>query len=821
MEIFTQSELKNLYDLQEGGNWKAVQKYQPELKMKLLRDYGDSWNKYKSKHPDIVSVFNSNDENQQEFIIDLKIAKRYHLKEHLDEFLERSQNSTAGIRAFIDICHSQNPQKMYNDMFLAVLIQAEAEFLKQIHKETQKKLENIDLTDFCKEIKKSLDKQNIKIIERIYKLKLKDIILFIRDNPVKLVGGEVRPHTAKFIEMETRILAQNGIKVITLQKYCDTATIYMFSYLCYLFGATGATYYTSSHSSNYLCGRKILASDGSQILPDVYENYREILNRIVNDNIYRNKEKYKIKISKKLHPNILNTLSYDKMAKLYVSILNITKNEIDIINKATSKGHKIVLNALNGSTSKTLKPILKELGINKSVFKWLYEKESRLFDIGYKVVKSKDKETGKDVYNVEHMGVDTTIPEVIKTIPYPDLLKGEPVGTKIYECDPDSDRFILKQIMKKSDFSLLDNYCIDYYELGNNKIFVAPNPNKIFLCLDIVDYELMKDSGTWNDYTSLYMTTYVSWKAWSEFAHSVKHMKNVITLVGFKNLTSIQRKVEDWYFHSDKPKLIFEDQLGNKIAIDRKRQLRVHCKEEESGGRVAGMNKVCGNILGEKVMAMPEKSATDSLISELIYSSKLYLRNSQNYIIVNSLDDFFKKYKLFSKVDFRLDISHGLPQGVIAQMEHNKQQAEMKKADAIKTNFNNFFFSIAKAVEEKQLTKEKACGIFSEIMPLYKGTWKCLDKIMLAEELLAKGKKRPEGVIIEFKKINNCVPIVNELDFRPSGTDPLKSKIYGDASSIDPPKIEKIKNDFERLACQDLYKILKNHKIKPVVEKKE
>ncbi len=818
MKILTQRELKNLYDSQEKEDWRIIQKHQPELKEKLLRDYEDNWVKYKNKHSDIKPIFNLDNKDKQEFIINSEIADRYNLRKHLNDFLEKSQNSTAGIRAFVDILHSQNPQKMYNDMFLAVLIQAEAEFIKKIHKETQKKLENINPDDFCRTIRKNLNSRNMEIIESIYELKLEDIIPFVKNNPVKLVGGEVRPHTAKFVEMETRILARNGIKVITLREYSDTTTIYMFSYLCYLLGATGATYYTSSHSSNYLCGRKVLAPDGSQILPDVYENYREILNRIINDDIYKNKREYKLKMSEAHHPNILKTLSYDRMAKLYVSTLNATKSEIDIINKAVSNGHKIIVNALNGSTAGTLKPILKELGINESVFEWLYEKESQFFDVGYLVVRSKDKETNEDMYSVEHLGIDTTIPEVAKTIPYFELLKGKPEDTKIYECDPDSDRFVLKQIMKKDDSPLLDNYGIGYYELDDDKILAAPSPNKIFLCLDIIDYELMKGEGIWDDYTSFYIITYVSWRAWSEFADSVKQMKKVVTLVGFKNLTSIQREIENWYFYSDKPELTFKDQLGNKITMDKKKQLRVHCKEEESGGRVAGMNKVCNNILGEKTIAMPEKSAADSLVSELIYSSKLYLENSKNYLVINSLDSFFKKYKLSSKIDFRLDILHGLPQGVIAQMDHDRQRAEMKKAGAVKANFNNFFFSIAKAVGEKQIAKEKASAILSEVMPSYKNIWKCLDRIMLTEELLAKGEKRPEGVLMEFKEMNGCVPVVSEFDFRPSGTDPLKSKIYGDASSIDLDKIEQIRSDFEKLARQDLYKILEDHKISSAIE---
>ncbi|OYT34172.1 MAG: hypothetical protein B6U87_02500 [Candidatus Aenigmarchaeota archaeon ex4484_52] len=799
-KFLNQAQLKNLYDLQQQGNWEKIQNVQLKLKATLLHNYKTNWKKYKRHHKEIKPVFDLKNKEAQEFTITKKTAEQYYLKSHLKEFLEKSRNSTGGIRSFVDIENSLNPQKMYNDLFLGVLIQAEAEFLKNIHKkEIKKKLENVNIVEFCKKIRKQISKENIKIIEDIFKLKLEDIIAFIKENPVKLVGGEVRPHTPKFIEMECRILAQNGIKVICFGKYTDTTTIYIFSYLTYLLGSTGATYYSSSHSSNYLAGRKVLASDGSQILAEVYENYRIILDRIINKEI-NSTNGYKLKMSKSNHRNILKNLSYKKIAKLYVSILNITKNDIDIINKATSKGHKIIINALNGCTAKTLKQILQELGINLNAFDWLYEEEDGFFNVGYVVVSSYDKDKKKYIYNVDHFGIDTSVFQTINTIPYRKLLKNKPVGMKIYECDPDSDRLVLKQIMDKKNIGLLDNYGIEYYNLDDDKILAAPSSNKVFLCLDIVDYELMKEKGIWNKYNWLYLITYASSKSWIEFADSVENLKKIIALVGFKNLTEMQKKIEKWYFNSNNSEFNLKDQLGNEIMLNRKKPIRIFSKEEESGGRVAGMNKICFNILGQKTIAMPEKSAADSLISELIFSSKLYLQDDKNYIIANFIDSAFKKYKIKSKIDFRLDIFHGTDQGIIAQMEYAGQQAEMKKAYKIKMNFNNFFFSIARQVKDKNINMQKAIEILIAAIPEYKDTWICLDKIILTEELLANNKKRNEGIIMSFRQKNNNIPIVTELDFRPSGTDPLKSKIYVDAMNIKKKQIIELKNSFENFS---------------------
>ncbi|MFA5320525.1 MAG: CPBP family glutamic-type intramembrane protease [Candidatus Omnitrophota bacterium] len=140
---------------------------------------------------------------------------------------------------------------------------------------------------------------------------------------------------------------------------------------------------------------------------------------------------------------ILNVLTYEEMVKLFISILNTTEEDVKVINKAAKRGQKIVLNCLNGSTWKTLKPMLERLVIDLKIFDLMNEEEDRFFSVGYQVIF--DKKTGK--YGVDHFGIDTTYDKVIPTIPYIDALKGYPVGTMVFECDPDSDRFVLKQIV--------------------------------------------------------------------------------------------------------------------------------------------------------------------------------------------------------------------------------------------------------------------------------------------------------------------------------------------------------------------------------------
>ncbi|MCD6230175.1 MAG: hypothetical protein J7K00_05300 [Candidatus Diapherotrites archaeon] len=816
-----QEKLKKLYQAQQQGNWLEIQQVQEQLKDCFKESYEEGFQKLLLEKPGIRPFFDMDSELPQSRTITPEIADYYNVNLIFREFISKAKFSTAGIRGFTDVLHSENPDKIYNDLFMAILIEAEAEFLKEMHGRIKSRLDKIrDIDRHCLMLKKEIGEENTAIIEKIYGMELKDILHFLKHNIVKLVGGEVRVHTAKFCEMEARILAEKGITVIAMKSYSDSTAIYIYSLLTFMLGACGATYYTSSHSSSYLFGRKYLSPDGGQLLPEEYDPYIKILDRIINKEIY-GQGKYTISMSAADNSNIKKNLDYKEMSKLFLPVLNVTEKDVQVINNATEEGQKIILNCLNGSTWKTLKPILDELKIDTGVFDLVWQEENAFFNAGYSVIY--DRDTGKFI--VDHFGIDTTWNKCINTIPYCSILKDQPVGKMVFECDPDSDRFVLKQVMSEEQIPLLEEFGVEHIKLQEGKVLGMPSPNKVFLALDIIDKEKLEAQGLWEKYISLYFITYVSTRAWSEFADSVPHLVRVMEMVGFKNLTAMQRVFENWWFDSDKEKLVFKDQLGREIALDRALPVRIHSKEEESGGRVAGTAKVCVNILGQRTLAMPEKSSVDALVSMLIFASEQYLAGkndleNSDYIMMNFLKAKFKKYSLKSKIDMRLDILHG-SQGIIAMLPYKEQQKALKEAQAKKDNFNNFAFSLGKAVREKEKTIDEVIEMLIAAAPEYKETWRCLDEITVTEEEVAGGETRFEGTPMIFRPKNGLNPLFTELDFRPSGTDPLKSKVYVDAESLSFEQRKKTEKYFDNLAGRDLYHILAHFKVKSAVPKSD
>lgn len=827
-KILTQIELKKIFEAQQEKDWSVVQDYQLDLKYSLVENYRKNWQEFIKTHPDIKPVFDIKNPDKQEFLVSREVAERYNLAGHLNEFDAKSDNSTAGIRAFYDILYSENPSMMYNDLFLALIVDAETEFLQEVHQEIKNRLTEIEKDDpnyvkYLELIRQRFSRENLTLIEEIYGMPLEKIIPFMRDNIVKLVGGEVRAHTAKFVEMEARILAAKGVTSITMPSYDLSIPIYMHSFLSFVLGVTGATNYTPSHSSSYLFGRKVIAVGGGQLLPDKYENYRRILRRIIEEEIINGPGRI-LTIAEADSEFIKKTLSYDRMVKIYRSVLNVTSDDVKVINEATNKGHRIILNSLNGSTWKTLKPLLRELGIDDQVFELVYENEDPFFDVGY-VVTSDKKSDGSVKYGIDHLGTDVSMTKVGTTIPYKKIFKGHPVGKKIYECDADSDRYCVKQLVENNGANrkLIADFGLDNYHLSEDHILVALSPNKMFLLLDVADYERMRDQGSWDDYYSLYLITYVSTRAWAEFGDAVQGMVKIQTRVGYKNLTEMQQLVENWYFNRpEEADFEFKDQVGNSVKINRSRKIRVHCKEEESGGRVAGTNSDCFSLLGSKTLAMPEKSDPDSLLSELTLSSGLYLaangKTTGNYRLLEMMESVFRRYHLKSKIDARFDIMHG-DQGSIALLPYKDQQAALKRAGDYKTNFNNFFFSLGRAVREGEINLAEVVKIMNQVLPEFSSTWQALESITLCDEPLSGGRTRPEGVPMTFNTSRELKPLVTEIDFRPSGTDPLKSKVYLDAETLSQENREKIEKAMNALTEYDLWEILERFKIKSVAPK--
>jgi hypothetical protein len=805
--ILNPTELASIFQRQRQGLMTTVED-QRNLRRTFLENVA-------ANHPAGLPnlEYDLTDPHEQTWFLSPELMGTYNIAKYLAKFEAKAPVATAGLRDNFDVVDFNNPNYMYNPVFLGMLIQAEARFMHELHAEKANTLGAMDLDAKAAEIEAKMPAQTVQVVREIFSGRsVREILELLKTTPLKVMAKEVRPQTDEMLEFEARVMAANGVTVITTEHFTDSSNIYLNSFLCYLLGSDGGTFYTPSHSSVYVLGRKALAGNGAQLPPVLYQRFIYHLKNIYGEAMAG---QHAIRIAAADDQRILKTLTYDRTGRVFAQALAPDPETVVMINEAESHGFRIILNTLSGSGDKSLTTQLQAMGVHTNVFTPLWHEENPFFEVGYTVVQ-KDGQ-----YLIDHLGVDTSSSKVVAQIPYAEVLRGQPVGTLIYECDPDNDRFLVKQVLGEESIALCEAYGIDYYRIGDGHILAAPSPNKTFLLLDIADYERMKASGEWDQAQLLYFPTYVSSSAWVEFSQWLESNEgNVATFlcrVGFKNFNQILAQIEDWWFkHPEQDTITITPQLGKTVTIDRSRMIRVLSKEEESGGRTAGFRKAVMNILGEYSLSLPEKAVGDALMAHLADSARRF-NTGEEMAIPRVVEAAFSKYGLKSRIDVRIDVVHG-DQGVIAQVSKAEADALVARAEADNKNFNNFFFSVGQAVRDGRMTLEQARQLLTKVVPEWRETWECLEQIYYIEEELDRGT-RPEGVMMTFREIEGGTPLVTAFKFRPSGTDPLKSKVYCDAEMLPPTQKRVIETVFNRVKGYDLYEFLCQNSVANVIDR--
>ncbi len=701
-----------------------------------------------------------------EFTITPEIAKKINLRAQVDAFAKEAKVSTAGVRENQNVTCPWDHRYRINEYMLALMAESLCRLVPELHAKQQAAIPEIT----AEEAAKHLGKDGVEAIEDIFGMPLAEAMKFVRANPVRIVGGEVRSNTPRFVRLVSRIYAANGFHVFLTENYenKDSSTIFLWSFLTYMLGLSGGDYYTSSHGAPQKQSDKILGPDGSQYLPPEYalivKHMYDILNECETTG-------FTIKLAAQNDSHLHHTLTYKRMAKLYADYLRrgpASEKAIASIRQAINEGMRLKLDFFGGAGYKTIRPILEELNIDKA-FEGGYirtQEDPFFHNIGFRVAKKK----GSDEYEVVHDSVDASIPNVVKTAQYDKILPDAPFGQVVFNVDPDSDRFVAGQIVPESERANLEKLGIASLEMCPGKYFAVYSPNQFFLMIAENDRRAMADEGTWNAYSNFDIHTYVSalsWDEWSDF-HKIP---TVHTPVGFKEIAAIERAVEASLKRGDHPVAI-KDELGRDIVIGDKP--KVHHAGEESGGKIGGPREPIYNLAGQSVIGMREKSSGEACISAVNLIATLYhgYKKSgkiEDLYLHHHLDKLFAENGIKNRMETRGDIIH--------YNEAIFDPAELAKAKAAgikeKDSFNGFFRKLAMATADGSLTAsgnpltlEELRAILAEAQPGMKNEWAHLERIDIWSD----------GLQLWFK---DCA--VRDICLRPSGTD-AKSKVYLDGT---------------------------------------
>lgn len=693
-----------------------------------------------------------------EFRITPEIAQKINLRKQVEEFAAEAQVSTAGVRENQNVLCPWDHRYRINEYIFALI----AESLSRLAKELQQ--ERVDglpgLT--ADEIRAHLGPQDVKTLEEIYGCRLEEAIELAKKSPIRIVGGEVRSNTPRYVALMARIYAANGLPVFLTESYENTSTIFIWSFLTFSLGLSGGDYFTSSHGAPQKQSDKILAPDGAQYLPPLYarivEHMRAILGEIEGGG-------YTIRLAANDDSLLLRRLTYGRMASLYASYLRkgpASPAALTLIRQAIGEGLRLKLDFFGGAGGKTIRSIFAELGI-LDVFEGglLREEEDSFFhNIGFRVAKKK----GTEDYEVVHDSVDASLPIVVQSAGYDKLLRDAPLGQLVFNVDPDSDRFVVGQVVPASEKGSLDRWGITSLALPDDRLFALYSPNQFFLMLAENDRVVAVADGSWERYANFDVHTYVSALSWDEWAQFHK-IPVVRVPVGFKEIAAIERQVENAMDARPGQPISVSTELGEVVPIGPRPKL--HHAGEESGGKIGGPSEPIFNLLGQKVIAMREKSSGEACLSAVSLAARLWVdsRRSgqpQEFYLHGYLERLFEKSGIQNPMEFRGDIVH-YNEAIFDPDELAKaKQAGIQE----RVVYNHFFTVLASAMWDKKITLEQGRELLSEALPGMAAEWQALEKIDVWSDGLQfwfAGRK------------------VRDICLRPSGTD-AKTKVYFDGT---------------------------------------
>lgn len=730
--------------------------YIEKTRQSLAQWEADNWNI--SDNP----PFQLESDEETSFTFTPEIADKINLREQIEMFAEEAKVSTAGVRENQNVLCPWDHRYRINEYMFCLMAEAQTRLVRELQAERMAEIPEVPVEQIRAKLGDSAG-----VVEEIFGRPLAEVVKLVREVPVRAVGGEVRSNTPRFTDLMSRIYAAHGLPVLlTEEPHCkDTSNIYLWSFLVFALGLSGGDYFTSSHGAPQKQSDKILAPDGAQFLPPLYARIVEHLFDILKD---IEGGGYTIKLAARNDKNLIRTLSYKRLAKIYGDYLRTgpaTPNALAKVKSAADKGMRLSLDFFGGSGYKSLHAIFCELGIEK-VFEGGYirtEEDSFFHNIGFRVAKKKDGSG----YEVVHDSVDASVPGVVRSANYEELLAKSEPGRMVFNVDPDADRFVVGQVLPAAEKDALQELGVSFIELGTERIFAILSPNQFFLLLAENDRLIATEDGSWSKTNAFDIHTYVSALAWDEWA--AYHGIPVVRVpVGFKEIAHIVRQVEEQMKKSGGGDVIVRAEAGQIINLGKHPKL--HHAGEESGGKIGGPNQPIPNVLGQSIVAVREKSSGEACVSAVSLAASLYLdggdKDPSKMFLHRMLRRVFDESGVKNPMEYRGDIIH-----YNEAIFDPKLLAEAKKEGiAERVEFNAWFENLAKDMESGKQTRAQVQEALCQAIPGLSSLWKALDNITVWSD----------GLQFWFTQGNEHG--IRDICIRPSGTD-AKTKIYFDGTN--------------------------------------
>ncbi len=671
------------------------------------------------------------------------------LREQVDAFAAEAKVSTAGVRENQNVLCSWDHRYRINEYMFAMLATALARLNKELHPER--------VAQIIQPATMTSNPRLTRAAEDVFARDLNDIQQLLIDYPCRLVGGEVRSNTPRYTALMSRIYAAEEIMSLTMSApdFSDTSSIFMWSFLTFMLGASGADYFTSSHGAPQKQSDKILSPDGAQYSPELYNKIVTHLYTILEE---MEDNGYTFRLAALDSPFLLQNITYKIAGALYGDYLRqgpANSNNLGQIQEAIKAGLHLKLDFFGGSGYKTMLAILQELEIDQAFHNgFIRTQEDPFFhNIGFRVQENQATKT----LEVVHDSVDASLLKVVVSANYAEYLKDSPDGQLVFNVDPDADRFVASQVLPHSALPELEQLGINSLPIGD-RVLAVFSPNQFFLLLAENDRLLAEQQGTWDDYDNFDIHTYVSALAWDEWAAHF-NIPTVLVPVGFKEIARVIQDVEKALAQNPGQPVIVQDGLNRPVNLGTRPKL--HHGGEESGGRIGGPTLPLSNILGQSMIAVREKSSGEACVSAISLAARLYDQENQcTTYLHHELQRIFQTAEIINPMEFRGDIVH-YNEAIFDPAELAKAK---KEGIQERVYYNAFFHDLVSQYPDLLELKKH----LSAALPNMAQYWAQLNSVHLW----------PDGIQFLFSSESEVASIC----LRPSGTD-AKTKVYCDGKN--------------------------------------
>ncbi len=428
------------------------------------------------------------------------------------------------------------------------------------------------------------------------------------------IGGEVRPHTQKFIDLFARIYAAAGITVHLQAGESRTTPIWLSSFGVFHYGLDGGENFTASHSQSFKGGWKPMDKNGMQLLrmaDEIRDRVRELTAGIAQNG-------FRVELAAADDPRIRR--DFDPLPAYVQSLRHLVdENGIDTIRRALEGGLRVAVCTEGGSMGAAARRIFGMLNfpMDERGISFLYEKE----DSNYHGIGILD--------GVNH-GVDPGKWQIYKHIGAQELLRDGRADV-VFIWDPDGDRF---NIVTQAPAHLAEAAraaALEVDPLDDGRCLVYFKPNQIYFLLTALRTQAIARAGLLGRYDFIVAVTYPTSRSIPAVARAIaaEHgldVHPVLVPVGFKYFGELVVSVQE-QLRSGAQDVTFTDAIGEVHHLGANPRFLIMA--EESGGAAMGTLEWVPNHDGSAAsLALKEKDGFQVGLLTLLAASELHARGA-------------------------------------------------------------------------------------------------------------------------------------------------------------------------------------------------